>query len=332
MAIESAQVSVVVAGPIPRTRYRGADAIQAVIASVRNHLPRAELILSTWENEDTDGLDYDVVVKQPDPGGFVLQQHNGKRFVNNVNRMIAAIREGVRAAGRPHVMRLRSDCILTNSNSLSLFGTWTIPCGDTTFVSERILACTLYSRDPTIYFPKHGYLPHHPSDIFHFGYRRDIEAMWSAPLVTDDSDKWQLLIDKASGTTYRWYRYAPEQHVWLSFVRRYREVLCDHIAHSHARAASETMQLFAANLVLLSPRQLGFRSLKPWFFWRHMPETCITHRQWLTTYQRYTGSLRPSARNRDVQKSLNAFVYAGMIALHAVADRTPKWLKPRYVV
>ena len=32
------------------------------LASIRKHLPEAEIILSTWNNEPVEGLDYDVLV------------------------------------------------------------------------------------------------------------------------------------------------------------------------------------------------------------------------------------------------------------------------------
>lgn len=314
MGIAAPRVSVVIAGPINRKcNAKGRSITALALDSIRQHMPGAEIVLSTWDHEDTQGLEYDRLVLQPDPGSFSLEHCDGSPFENNVNRMIVAVRGGVAAASRELVMRLRTDCMLTSASAVNLFGKWGSQSRFGSFVSARILICNLFTRDPTMHIPRHGYLPHHPSDIFHFGLRDDVALLWAAPLITADEQKWRICISPATGQPYKWYRLAPEQHIWLHFVRRFQPIVCDHLSHVHSESVADTFRLFAANLCILSPRQLGLRSLKPWFFYKNMPEACVTHGQWLAHYRADTGENVATAR-RD------GWVKAGNRLLHTLRD------------
>jgi len=74
-------ISVIVQGPV----VGAPDHLtRRCLASVRQHLPGAELVLSTWQGSDTGGLEYDLLVPNQDPGAppYVDLPH----LRNNVNR------------------------------------------------------------------------------------------------------------------------------------------------------------------------------------------------------------------------------------------------------
>lgn len=56
-------ISVIIQGPI--TSYTA-----LTIQSVKQHLPLAEIILSTWENENVEQFNVDQILFNQDPGGF----------------------------------------------------------------------------------------------------------------------------------------------------------------------------------------------------------------------------------------------------------------------
>ena len=62
--IDSKDISVVIQGAI--------DPIETkkCISSIKQYLPGAEIILSTWENSNLEGLEYDHLVLSKDPGAF----------------------------------------------------------------------------------------------------------------------------------------------------------------------------------------------------------------------------------------------------------------------
>ena len=54
--IKSEDISVVVQGAIDKFNT------PKCLKSIRKVLPRAEIVLSTWEKSDVNGLDYDILV------------------------------------------------------------------------------------------------------------------------------------------------------------------------------------------------------------------------------------------------------------------------------
>lgn len=50
------------------------------IESVREYLPGAEIILSTWKGENVKGLDYDQVIFSDDLGAFRCKSEYSGRF------------------------------------------------------------------------------------------------------------------------------------------------------------------------------------------------------------------------------------------------------------
>ena len=60
--ITSRDISVVVQGPIHKTRTK------KCLQSIRKNLPAAEIILSTWQNSSVNGMDFDILVANEDPG------------------------------------------------------------------------------------------------------------------------------------------------------------------------------------------------------------------------------------------------------------------------
>ena len=66
--INSKDISVVVQGavdPILTTQC---------LTSIRKHLPQAEIILSTWEDEIVSGLSYDKVILSQAPASVIVQK------------------------------------------------------------------------------------------------------------------------------------------------------------------------------------------------------------------------------------------------------------------
>ena len=77
-------MSVVVQGAIDK------DYTSKCLASIRKYLPEAEIILSTWEGCDVEGLDYDNLLLNKDPGTSDLIRKYPFEHPNNVNRQIVS--------------------------------------------------------------------------------------------------------------------------------------------------------------------------------------------------------------------------------------------------
>ena len=141
--INSKDISVVVQGPIHKRRTK------KCLQSIRKNLPNAEIILSTWEDSNVDGLDYDILILNKDVGGVLQSKFKSKKQFCNLNRMILSTNEGIKKVDRQYVLKLRTDAYINNTNFLNMFGTFPKRCDKYKLFDERILASTLYSKYAT---------------------------------------------------------------------------------------------------------------------------------------------------------------------------------------
>lgn len=172
------KISVVVQGAVETAVY------ERVSRSIREFLPGAEIILSTWEGTDLKGLDYDKAVINKDPGAFwSLYRGSQKKVRNNINRQIISTISGVKAAERKYVMKLRSDSVITG-------------CGFLEY-ADRFLSPGKYlcfePRNPWGKFKGEYCL----CDFWFFGRRETIFKLWNIPLYEQNkNDRFDLLAEQ----------------------------------------------------------------------------------------------------------------------------------------
>jgi len=211
--ISSNLISIVIQGPL----YRGHEperGINACIASVRRHLPEAEIITSTWIREDVNGLDTDQLVTSADPGFFM--DYSGNMI--NTNRQLVSTLAGIKASTRPYVMKLRADLKLTTP-ALASIGAFqkNSPAGRQRFFKEPITLTTLFIRDPAR-FP----MLYHISDLVQFGRREDMLTFWDQPIFAEDA----LCLTQPRKNLFGSYqgfsriRLNPEQALMIGMLRK----------------------------------------------------------------------------------------------------------------
>lgn len=202
--------SVVIQGPLYRalSQHRG---IEACIASIRKHLPGAEIVVSTWPDEDCEGLDADVIVTSQDPGH--MRDCSGS--ILNTNRQLVSTLAGIRASTRPYVMKFRSDHNLTSPELASIAD---VDQGDKCLFTSRVTITNLFLRDPAKY-P----MLFHLSDLVMFGRREDMLAFWE-----QDQYPYEVLFNKkpylnpfGNYLGYSAIRMIPEQAYTIGWLRKY---------------------------------------------------------------------------------------------------------------
>lgn len=210
--VDSRQISVVIQGPL--CRNVGSDRnIFACIRSIRTHLPHAEIIVSTWRNEDTSAVEADRIIVSDDPGPFIDDAGNQI----NTNRMLRSTLCGIQAATRRYVMKMRADHNLTSA-ALAVTGKAddTEPDNAPLF-DTPITTTTLYIRNPER-FP----MLFHISDLVQFGTRDAMLVMWEHPLF----ERTELFNEKPSRNPfgnfigYTSARMVSEQALMLCVMRK----------------------------------------------------------------------------------------------------------------
>lgn len=176
-------------------------------------MPHAEIIVSTWPDEDLTGIDADVVVSSADPG--VLLDFNGNR--HNINRQIVSTLTGIRAASRQYVLKLRTDHFLTGSQ-IAVMGTYDsrLPAVDR-LLHQPITVTTLFIRNPAK-VP----LLFHLSDLVQFGARDDMLEFWGQRIRLQHemfaNQPYKNPIGNFVG--YSAMRMTPEQCLMLGFMAK----------------------------------------------------------------------------------------------------------------
>ncbi len=214
--VDPQAVSVVVAGSTrPGDPGRPAFDLRDGLAALRRHLPGAELILSTWRGEAPAGEPGLLAIEQDMPPAMI--DANGAP--NNLIRQIAAVRAGLAAATRPHVLKLRPDLVLRGRALLHLADTPAARAHPLRLFGRRITLTSLVTRDPV----RHPML-FHPSDMVQFGCARDIRDYWDHPPRPEPWHRRRAGPRRNPVGTVAGYtdmRLVPEQALCLAWLQRH---------------------------------------------------------------------------------------------------------------
>ena len=195
-------VSVVVQGPIYRVPNPrgGLNMTEHVLKSVRHALPGCEIILSTWDHEDVSGLEYDVLVRSPDPGpcDYFIQPNE------NVNRQTVSTLAGLKLATRPLAVKLRSDCIIEYPSFLDYQHRYPERGPGPNLFRNKIVCSNMGTADFRKWRIFFGL-----NDYFFFGNTDDLLLLWDIPLVR-----------RPPGEEPRSAAIVTEQHIAIEAMRK----------------------------------------------------------------------------------------------------------------
>lgn len=209
----SSDISVVVQGAVSPTQT------PKCLQSIREILPEAEIILSTWENSNVEGLDVDILILNKDPGGVLVDSYKSKTIYNNLNRQLLSTKEGLKHVTRKYTLKLRSDLILTNKNFLEMFEKFDKRIDDYKLFEHKVLVPMLFTRyNIKLCCSKKRYkIPFHVSDWWFFGLSSDIKKYFeNTPLVEEPlfTKYFEQEENKTKNNPYGKlkHKFAPEQY------------------------------------------------------------------------------------------------------------------------
>jgi len=252
--IDSKEISVVVQGAIDK------NLTQKCLNSIRLLLPKSVIILSTWEGSDAEGLNYDVLIKNKDPGAELCDlEYNIK---NNVNRQILSTKNGLMNTTTKYALKLRSDIVLKNNNFLKYFTKFdNFRNKECKIFKNRIIINNLYCANRK----KTNFL-FHISDWVQFGLTEDIFNLWDIQLQKEpETSKYFLnkerpLIDPVS----TWlFQYIPEQYIWKSCLEKNGiDIKFEYFTDLNERNIEINDLAFANNVVIVNYEEYGIKFLK----------------------------------------------------------------------
>lgn len=284
MAFE--QISVVVQGPVQAYQGRGMEAgiTERCLNSVREHLPGATLILSTWPGQDLSGLDYDLLVESEDPGS------NADPYCpRNYHRQLVSTREGLREVSTDYAVKLRSDNYLSGSQFVVRQQDYPLRHPDFTQFAERVVInANLFRR-----YSKGHRILYHPSDFFYYGRTEDLLRIWDQPLFEEQPFAGDLL-DGFHKLKRGQVPLEAEQvicQLWMLALDPkapmiHRRVAGDAAAHDYWD------KFVASNLLLDEPSEIGL-GLRQASLRSKKRVNEFTHHEWCELYNRHCGGTLP---------------------------------------
>jgi WavE lipopolysaccharide synthesis len=300
--IDPAELTVVLQGALPA----GAAARRALddrIGTLRRVLPRARVVVSSWESARAlPKTAADQTIYSPDPGSLPPYKL-GACKPNNVNRQIVSSAAGLAEVRTPFAMKLRIDAALVHGGALSALAAQADgPAGG------RIVTVGHFSLNPRLF----ERLPFHFSDWFQLGPTSHLRALWSCPLMSAseathyDSHAWAAHSNHFE-QRFR-ARWPAEQHVWRHYAaqRGYR-VPDFHNDNAPAVLAAHD-RFFAQELLLLDLPQAGVHlPALAWAARSGMQRfNCLNHTDWLAAASQFGPCPAADAQALQIQRRRQA--------------------------
>lgn len=256
MKISSADISVVVQGAVDPSL------LIECVSSIRQQLPDAEIILSTWDGTNiSDSTLFDRVIFSKDPGAKPISIGGA---MNNTNRQLVSTLSGIKAATRRYTLKLRTDCRLDGIGFIEAFEQYPIRNPAFSLFQHKVVIPRYATRLET---SKRPYL-FHPADIALFGLTTDLHRLFNIPLVTEEQFAWHQKspdpVTRAQLTKLGLFcQLVPEQHLFIHALKQAGFAVS--LAHPN-EAPKEMVDLSRAllvnNYVVVNDRAFGLHHMK----------------------------------------------------------------------
>lgn len=247
------QVTVVVQGPVQTLKGRAQEAgiTFKCLASIRQHLPGANIILSTWPEQQLSELDYDELVISEDPGPNIRNYHSdGRAQLYNNNRQIVSTLAGLKLAKTRYAIKLRSDNFLTGNQFVEIQQHYPKRCDSHHLFQERVVVSNVFTRK----YAKGFRVAYHLSDFFYFGLTKDLLSIWDLELLADAS------LTDASNTVTSPKNFVTDctQMFWIKALQKFDcSVGLEGLLDSNQSQRRKSDLYYANNLIIGAPDDLG---------------------------------------------------------------------------
>lgn len=263
------------------------------LQSIRKHLPKAYIILSTWEGTNTEGLDFDEVLFSKDPGA-IARMYAPERNIgdnpNNINRQIISTLNGLKHVKTKYALKMRTDFEMRHTEFLKYVCKYEKFSNEYRIFKERVIS---------VLGDKPEEKPFFPYDFLFFGLTEDLLKLFDIPLMTKSDAEWFYSHKPINTERYQFiqglFKYIPEQYIWMNCLAKKYPNICA-IMQDCSDVNSESItageKSFANNFVCLDFRQYGIYPLKDSLEWLvnenrwHM----LHFNNWLLLYKKYCDS------------------------------------------
>ncbi len=249
--ITDAEISFVVQGPVQATegRAQNASITKQCLDSIRHWFPESTIILSTWKNQNLEGLDFDQLLELDDPGQNTVYNNDEAQKLNN-NRQLFSTNQGLQAVKTPYAVKIRTDNKLVGRQFVEIYQ----DCVDAKREEKSVLFAQRVLTSSAFFITHHRGEPNYfcKSDLFDFGRTDDLLKIWSEILLDDQ------YFYHAEG--YKSRPPATEQFLclkWISEITGKSLHINNRVNDDAGLGWDYWNQCIANNLIVATPEELG---------------------------------------------------------------------------
>ena len=274
------RLSIIIQGPV-FLNCNEFETTYTVLKSLRKYFEGAEIILSTWRDQDVSGLDYDKLILNDDPGATYT--YPGSNTFHNLNRQIVSTFNGIRESSREFVLKTRTDLVYTRNNFWNYYHKFYKQNSLFKISDNKIIVANITSVNPN----KDLKLPFHPCDWIYFGKNQDLFDLFNVPLSKDDLEI-NYFVHNAFPSNHpnhlHTHRFTSESYLWLNYCKRKFHFTMNHLCDINQETIDLSEKLFGSNLIILNQEQIAFYSFKNRF---NFGENYINLKNNMYTYSEY---------------------------------------------
>ncbi len=249
--IDYSDISVIVQGPVYDLDNVGRKITHEVCKSIRRYLPGAELILSTWEGERTEGIDYDVLIlNEKINANKIRMPFTGKLKLHTVNHQIITSLNGIKAASKRYVLKLRSDLCLTGDAFIEYYEKYNDYPSDEDLLKWKVFDHRVVTL-PTYNVRKKNGLAFNICDWMFFGLKKDVEFYFDIPLV----DTFHLFVRDGEEYPRVEDNFGAEQILWVSCLKKVMPLQIENALDKSGTIMTDFEKSLALNFIPISAAQ-----------------------------------------------------------------------------
>ena len=253
--ISSQDLSIVVQGPNIKQHTC------KCLKSLRKNFPKAQIIFSTYEKENIDNLDFDILIKSTDPGATKLSE----TMSNNINRILVTTKAGLNKVTRKYCLKIRSDMFFENDKILlNLEQNFEKREKDFTVFKQRVLFYALWTRKHEHLVNKHFIMtPFYLSDWLCFGLSEDIKNYFDSIELTKEPE-FSYYFKNIKNIRYEIYntgitwQFSPEQYFATSFFKKYfKDAFMKSLQDFSEEKMEFSRRILANNVIVCGYKECG---------------------------------------------------------------------------
>lgn len=296
--IKDRDISVVIQGPILVGNDEDVNnqITKKVCLNIRHFLPNAEIIISTWKESNLEGLTYDKIVLNDDPGSIMMTLNEQKRE-NNTNRMIISSINGLKKATRKYIIKMRSDLYFENLSFIKKFENYQHISKSKVLTSKFLtLSANHYKRGSEVIFTL--------NDWFMFGRTEDVIKLWDIPLQKNFKLSKEIELprfeDNLVGEDYIWTSFLKKDKEYEIILKKYKYKIP--LTKANIKWSEKAL---AEYTIIYNGKELGLNSYKYLnknYVRRDFAKvSCYTHSEWLKLQKKYVNSrVKDKINFRDI--------------------------------